>query len=131
MRFTIAVAVACLSVLGVSRADTVQASIKKHTEIPAQALGTALQALAKDREFQIVCRADLVADIRSDGISGEFTAGELGQPDADLKPDELNPLGVQGGRGPLDQEGEGNRQNDELAELEADVDAREDLERRR
>jgi hypothetical protein len=31
----------------------------------------------------------------------------------------------------LEQEGEGNRQNDELAELQQDVDAKKDLEERR
>jgi hypothetical protein len=55
---------------------------------------------------------------------GEFTPGELGQPDDDKDQlDRLNPQGVQSGRGPLDQEGEGNRQNDELAELQQEVSA--------
>ena len=62
---------------------------------------------------------------------GEFTAGELGQPDSDVKPDSDNPGGVQGGRGPLNEEGEGDRQNDELAELEMDIDAKKDLDQRR
>jgi hypothetical protein len=55
---------------------------------------------------------------------GEFTAGELGLPDDDED-------GQRDGRGPLQQEGEGNRQNDQLAELEQDIDAKADLERRR
>jgi hypothetical protein len=63
--------------------------------------------------------------------SGEFTPGEMGQPDQEPKPDLANPQGAQGGRGPLEQEGEGNRQNDELAELQQDVDAKKDLEERR
>jgi hypothetical protein len=63
--------------------------------------------------------------------TGTFTAGELGQPDSDRKPDAGNSGGVQGGRGPLNEEGEGDRQNDQLAELESDVDAAKDLERRR
>jgi len=63
--------------------------------------------------------------------SGEFTAGEIGAPDAETTPDQNNPLGVQGGRGPLNEEGEGDRQNDQLAELESDVDAKKDLENRR
>jgi hypothetical protein len=54
--------------------------------------------------------------------TGEFTAGELGQPDDDADQlDRKNPQAVQSGRGPLDQEGEGNRQNDELAELQQEV----------
>jgi hypothetical protein len=47
-----------------------------------------------------------------------FTAMETGQPDQDFVPGIDNPQGVQGGHGPLNQEGEGERQNDQLAELE-------------
>jgi hypothetical protein len=43
---------------------------------------------------------------------------ETGQPDQDFVPGIDNPQGVQGGHGPLNQEGEGERQNDQLAELE-------------
>ncbi len=50
--------------------------------------------------------------------SKTFTPMETGQPDAVPLPYAQNPQGVQSGRGPLNQEGEGNRQNDELAELE-------------
>ena len=48
----------------------------------------------------------------------EFTPMETGQPDQEPKADIKNPQGVQGGRGPLNEEGEGDRQNDQLAELE-------------
>ena len=47
-----------------------------------------------------------------------FTPGETGQPDQDPVADILNPQAVQGGLGPLNQEGEGERQNDQLAALE-------------
>ena len=47
-----------------------------------------------------------------------FTPMETGQPDQDLVPGALNPQGVQGGLGPLNQEGEGELQNDQLAALE-------------
>ena len=60
-----------------------------------------------------------------------YTPEELGAPEADDRETIVNPQGAQGGRGPLSQEGEGNRQNDELAELEQDIDAEADLERRR
>jgi hypothetical protein len=50
--------------------------------------------------------------------SDAFTPMETGQPDQEQVADIRNPLGVQSGRGPLNQEGEGDRQNDELAELE-------------
>lgn len=47
-----------------------------------------------------------------------FTPMETGQPDADPVPGIQNPGGAQGGLGPLNQEGEGERQNDQLAALE-------------
>jgi hypothetical protein len=43
---------------------------------------------------------------------------ETGQPDGGQVPDSDNPQAVQGGLGPLNEEGEGERQNDQLAELE-------------
>ena len=47
-----------------------------------------------------------------------FTPMETGQPDQDDVPGIHNPAGAQGGLGPLNQEGEGERQNDQLAALE-------------
>jgi hypothetical protein len=47
-----------------------------------------------------------------------FTPMETGQPDADPVAGIGNPTGAQGGLGPLNQEGEGERQNDQLAALE-------------
>lgn len=50
--------------------------------------------------------------------SNTFTPMETGQPDQDRVPGSDNPQGLQGGLGPLNQDGEGERQNDQLAELE-------------
>jgi len=47
-----------------------------------------------------------------------FTPMETGQPDQNPVPGIHNPQAAQGGLGPLNQEGEGERQNDQLAELE-------------
>jgi hypothetical protein len=47
-----------------------------------------------------------------------FTAMEVGQPDEDNVPDIHNPQAVQGGLGPLNEDGEGDRQNDQISELE-------------
>lgn len=47
-----------------------------------------------------------------------FSPGKTARTDSLPVPDAADPLGVQGGRGPLNQEGEGERQNDQLAELE-------------
>ncbi len=47
-----------------------------------------------------------------------FTPMETGQPDQERVPGFDNPQAAQGGLGPLNQEGEGERQNDQLAALE-------------
>jgi len=47
-----------------------------------------------------------------------FSPMEIGQPDTDNVPDINNPQAVQGGLGPLNEDGEGDRQNDQIAELE-------------
>jgi len=47
-----------------------------------------------------------------------YSPMETGQPDQERVPGIDNPAGAQGGLGPTNQEGEGDRQNDQLAELE-------------
>ena len=47
-----------------------------------------------------------------------FTPMETGQPGEDDVPDYDNPQAVQGGLGLLNQEGEGERHNDQLADME-------------
>jgi hypothetical protein len=47
-----------------------------------------------------------------------FTPMETGQPDRSPTPGPSMPWGAQGGLGPLNQEGEGELQNDQLAALE-------------
>jgi outer membrane receptor protein involved in Fe transport len=76
MRLSVAIAVACLTLVGLSAADESPASIKKQTDIPAEGLGTALQTLAKDRNFQIVYVAEVVSALRTQGAVGEFTPDE-------------------------------------------------------
>jgi len=56
--------------------------------------------------------------IKDENPSNVFTPMETGQPDQSPVAGVLNPEGVQGGLGPLNQEGEGERQNDQLAALE-------------
>ena len=58
------------------------------------------------------------AHLQKDESDNVFTPMETGQPDVDQVPDIKNPTGAQGGLGPLNQEGEGERQNDQLAALE-------------
>jgi hypothetical protein len=56
--------------------------------------------------------------LRKDAPDDVFTPMETGQPDAEQVPDISNPTGAEGGLGPLNQEGEGELQNDQLAALE-------------
>jgi len=57
-------------------------------------------------------------NIRREKDPQTFTPMQVGQVDTDPVADIDNPAGVQGLRGPLNQEGQGNRQDDETAELE-------------
>jgi iron complex outermembrane recepter protein len=77
MRLSIAIAAVCLSIIGLSRADPVRASmIRKPTHIPAEALSTALQTLANDRNFQVIYVSEEVNKLRTPGAVGEFTSDE-------------------------------------------------------
>jgi hypothetical protein len=57
-------------------ADDVPAPIKKKTNIQAQSLGTALQELARDRNFQIVYVSENVTSLRTQGAFGDLTPEE-------------------------------------------------------
>ena len=77
MRLSVVVAAVSLSIIGLAVADDVRASIiKRPTNIPAQGLGTALQTLAKDRNFQVVYVSEEVNSLRTKGAVGEFTSEE-------------------------------------------------------
>jgi iron complex outermembrane receptor protein len=76
MRLGVVIAVACVSVIGLSTASEVQAAIRKHISIPAQGLGAALQQLAKEQDVQLVYRSEVVGDRRTDGAFGELTLQE-------------------------------------------------------
>jgi iron complex outermembrane recepter protein len=77
MRLSVAVAVGCLSVIGLATADDARASmIRKPINIPAQALGSALQTLAKDRNFQVVFVSEDVDNLQTQGAVGELTSEE-------------------------------------------------------
>jgi outer membrane receptor protein involved in Fe transport len=75
MRFS-AAAVVCLTLIGFAAADEVKAAIRKTTDIPAQGLGPALQALARERGFQIVYASHEVNSLRTQGARGELTSQE-------------------------------------------------------
>ncbi|MEJ1964472.1 MAG: TonB-dependent receptor [Gammaproteobacteria bacterium] len=50
--------------------------MKQHTDIPAQGLGTALEALARQRQLQLVYLSDSVDTQQTSGAAGELTADE-------------------------------------------------------
>jgi iron complex outermembrane recepter protein len=75
MRLTVAVAVACL-IAGVSIADDASAAIKRPTNIPAQKLGAALEALAKNCDVQVVYFSGAVDALQTQGAVGELSTEE-------------------------------------------------------
>ena len=76
MRALVIASAMCLSTLGIALATDARAAIRMPTNIQAQELGAALQALAKSREFQIVYRPEYVRDRTTSGAAGELTRDE-------------------------------------------------------
>src|SRR6185312_13228880 len=76
MRLGVAATAVCLSIVGVALADPAKAAIRKPTNIPAQALGSALEELAKERDIQVIYRSEVVFDRKTEGAVGEFTPDE-------------------------------------------------------
>lgn len=72
----IAITVACLSIAGLSAAADALAALAQPTNIPPQRLSAALQALARDRNLQLVYAAAEVDSLRTSGAVGELTAAE-------------------------------------------------------
>jgi iron complex outermembrane recepter protein len=75
MRIAVVAAV-CMSMVGLAAAADAEAAMKLPTHIPAQGLGPALKALAKDRGFQVVFRTEVVGSARTHGASGDLTTPE-------------------------------------------------------
>ena len=76
MRIIVTASALCMSIVGLSMADEVHASIKQSTNIPAQPLAPALQSLAKDRGFQVIYVSEEIGDRRTGGAVGEYTPEE-------------------------------------------------------
>jgi iron complex outermembrane receptor protein len=76
MRITGFTAALYCSLIGIGVAGDADAAIRKATHIPAQRLVTALNALAKERDLQVVYRTEVVGALRTQGLNGEFTAEE-------------------------------------------------------
>jgi iron complex outermembrane recepter protein len=75
MRLSITAA-ACLVAVSIAIADNAHAAIRKPTHIAADGLGSALQALAKERGFQVVYESREVNSHRTQGASGDLTTEE-------------------------------------------------------
>src|SRR5437762_10741533 len=77
MRLSVAAITMCLALVGISAAQHAAAAMtRRPTNIPAQPLGSALEALAKERDLQVIYRSDLVGSVQSAGAVGVFTPQE-------------------------------------------------------
>jgi iron complex outermembrane recepter protein len=76
MRLSVVAACLSLCLIGFATANDAHASIRKDTSIPAEGLGPALNALARDRNFQIVYVTEEIANVRTAGAIGLFTTEE-------------------------------------------------------
>jgi iron complex outermembrane receptor protein len=76
MRIVAVAAVLGLTMVGLTFADNAAAAMRKPTSIPAQGLGPALQAFAKDRNLYLIFATQDVTDLRTQGAIGEFTPEE-------------------------------------------------------
>ena len=69
--------VVVVALLGAFAANAeVTSAVRKPTHIAAQELGTALQLLARERDFQIVYASEVIGHARTEGASGDLTAEE-------------------------------------------------------
>ncbi|WP_175596914.1 TonB-dependent receptor [Peristeroidobacter soli] len=75
MRSSLAIAIACVSFAGTTFAADSWTEARRPTNIVAQDLGAALQALAKERGFQIAY-GDELSKLKTKGASGELTSVE-------------------------------------------------------
>ena len=76
MRVSVLAGVLCLVLVSVGNADPASAAIRKSTNIPAEPLDLALKSLARERQFQVLFRAEVVRDVRTRGAVGDFTPEE-------------------------------------------------------
>ncbi len=76
MRSVVVATAVSLLVVGFAAADPATASIRKHTEIAAQDLGTALQQFMKERDLHLVYVSEDLRNLRTAGVAGELTTAE-------------------------------------------------------
>ena len=76
MRIAVVATAICLSVVGFAVAEDATAAIRKTTNIPAEGLAPALATLAKEFDFQVLYRTEIVEKLHTQGVSGAMTAAE-------------------------------------------------------
>jgi iron complex outermembrane receptor protein len=77
MRNSIIATAICFTLVGLTHGQDSSASIRKPANIAAQPLGAALQALAKEHDFQLVYVSEELANLRTPGAVGEFNLQEV------------------------------------------------------
>jgi Secretin and TonB N terminus short domain len=65
-----------VALAGPAGSAEVTPGVRKPTTIAPQELGPALQLLARERDFQIVYRSELIGHVRTEGARGDLTAEE-------------------------------------------------------
>jgi iron complex outermembrane receptor protein len=76
MRIGLIGATLCLCLVGISHAQSAKAAIRKDLNVPAEELGSALQTVAKDYDFQVLYRTEIVKDLSTQGAVGSLTSDE-------------------------------------------------------
>lgn len=74
VRLTVAAAVSCIFLSSLPAAERAAAAITQPTYIPPEGLGRALEALARDRNLQLIYATDDVGDRRTDGAVGNLSS---------------------------------------------------------
>jgi outer membrane receptor protein involved in Fe transport len=71
-----AVAALCLSIIGLCFAGESWAAIKYPTHVEAQALGPALEVLAREHGFQVLYRTEILNNVRAHALNGDLSTDE-------------------------------------------------------
>ncbi|MBV9080191.1 MAG: hypothetical protein JO102_03615 [Elusimicrobia bacterium] len=95
--------------------DPVAATARWAAQVDAQSAesGTLQRPLGLQKTKEVKAE-----DVEKEEEDDTFSEGAIGGLDPDDVPGQKNPQGVQTGRGPLNQDDQGNRQNSEAEELE-------------
>jgi iron complex outermembrane recepter protein len=79
LKISLIVTAVCFCILSIARAEDVPAAMRKPIHIPAQDLGTALRAVAQERQLYVIFAARDVESLRTSGASGALDADEIFQ----------------------------------------------------